>query len=191
MNYIILYNKYKNQYKKKEINKVNKQAEVEQEDLEEILEDFDDLPQDRKIKKLKKLNENFKKLKVIYLKKDLNFLNKLVKIKFVKRYNLIKIYKFKLKNRYFFAPEKIIKNKEKNFEIKSVDNSINKNFFLNLKKAEVNINKNEVLSIFFFEKKKYLNLLKQRRKDHSFYNNYKKNSVISKVSVLYSRFEND
>ena len=189
LNYIILYEKYKNQYKKKEINKIFKQAEVEQEDIEEILEDFDDLPEDRKIKKLKKLNENFEKLKIVYLKKDLNFLNKLVKIKFIKRYNLIKIYKFKLKNRYFFAPKKIITNGEKKFKIKSVNNFINKNFFINLKKNKVN--KNEELSIFFFNKRKYLNLLKQRRKNYFFYNYYKKNNIISKISVLYSRFEND
>lgn len=183
LNYIILYNKYRNQYKKKEINKIFKQFENEQQDIEEILDEYDDLPEDRKIKKLKKLNENFEKLKIIYLKKDLSLLNKLIKIKFIKKYNLIKIYKFKLKNKYFFSSKKQTITKQENF----------KNNFLKFKNNKFNIAKE--LDMYFFNKKMYLNLLKHRRKNYSFINYKNKNNIfknnIFKINILYSRLQND
>lgn len=190
LNYMILYYRYKNQYKKKQINLIVEQAKNEQEDIEEIFEKFNDLPEDRKIKKLKKLNENFEKLKIIYLKKDLSIINKFIKINFIKKFNLVKILKFKLKNKGFFLLKKLKISNSKNYFL--IDKLINNDLFVNFKNNNSFNNRQQKLDFFFKKKKKYLFLLKNRRENNNFYINYNKdNKIISKINILYSRIQND
>ena len=49
LNYIILYNKYKNQYKKNEINKMFKQVDSDEHVIEEIIEEYEFLREVREI----------------------------------------------------------------------------------------------------------------------------------------------
>lgn len=191
LNYIILYYQYRNQYKKRQINLLLKQAENEQEDIEDILEEFNDLPEDRKIKKLKKLNENFEKLKIIYLKKDLDITNKFIKINFVKKFNLIKLLKFKVKKKGFFLLKKLKTSNLKNYEL-IIDMLRNNILFINFKNNNNFNNKQKELDFFLKKKKNYLFLLKNRRENTNLYNNYNKdNKIILKINILYSRIQND